>query len=208
MFELHQLFTGNKLLTMFVRVVFLLYLPAICFSFAIFPNDGHEAQRRQNPEENMVNLTYSQDEEPCWMVYYPCWNRLLENVALKGPEDIVVDGKLAVQCESNLLEESRNCVNAISQCNDDDVFYKIMQIFQRIWDFLCQHSQAFVAGKGCWSSSELPSATNGCNAPSGDVCYSTCIREAMANMTDCSTEESILLGRLAGVMMGQTEGSC
>ncbi|XP_046565893.1 uncharacterized protein LOC124274572 [Haliotis rubra] len=108
---------------MFGPVIFLLYLPAICFSFALFPNAGHETQRRQNPGENMVNVSSSQGEEDsCMELFSPCIHNLRHMFSVHGPKDIVVDGRLAVPCESNLLEGSQNCIDAASQCRNQDFY--------------------------------------------------------------------------------------
>ncbi|XP_046565891.1 uncharacterized protein LOC124274569 [Haliotis rubra] len=191
---------------MFGRVIFLLYLPAICFSFALFPNAGHKTQRRQNPE-NMVNVSYGQaEEDPCMGRLSPCVQNLRDIFAVNGPQDVVVDGRLAVPCESNLLEESRNCIGSASECRNHDL-YRDMQSAQMPWEFICQNSQAFVSGEDCWRSSNLTTTIRGCLHPYIQ-CVPTCIRKRVAEVPDCSAEEAKLLGRLAVTVLDESEVSC
>ncbi|XP_046565896.1 uncharacterized protein LOC124274575 [Haliotis rubra] len=209
MFNSHQLFPGNMSLTMFGRVVFLLYLPAICFSFALFPNDGHEAQRRQNSEENIVNVTSVAVgvENVCYAQLDPCLENLSPLHATGGLEGLVVDGRLAVPCESNIREESWNCIDSLSHCRDNGL-YKAIRSSQMSWDFICQNSQAFVAGKDCWISSEFHPTFLKCLGRSNNVCVPTCLQKAVAKMPDCSTEDAILLGLLAGISLPGDHASC
>ncbi|XP_046565889.1 uncharacterized protein LOC124274567 [Haliotis rubra] len=204
----HQLFTGNKSLTMFGRVIFLLYLPAICFSLALFPNAGHKTQRRQNPDENMVNVSSSvlqAEEDPCMERLGPCMHNLRHYLALQGPQQIVVDGRLAVPCGSN-LDENWNCINAASQCRNHDFFLPIITS-QRTWDFICQNSPAFLAGRDCLGSSQLPSAVFGCD-PSINVCIPTCVQASVLKIPECSSDDANLLRRLSAIMTAPMQETC
>ncbi|XP_067657402.1 uncharacterized protein [Haliotis asinina] len=192
---------------MFGRVVLLLYLPTMCFSFALFPNAGHETHRRQNPDENMMNVSYSEAEvDPCLERLNPCMHNLRYIYAVNGPEAIVVNGRIAVPCGSNLLEESRNCIDAASECKAHDL-YRDMQSAQMPWEFICQNSQAFVSGEVCWRSSNMASTIYGCLEPYIQ-CVPTCIRKRVTKLPDCSAEEAVLLGRLAVTVLDESEVPC
>ncbi|XP_067657916.1 uncharacterized protein [Haliotis asinina] len=183
---------------MFGRVIFLLYLPAVCFPYALFPNAGHKTQRRQNPE-NMENVSSSQGEEDsCMQLFSPCIHNLRPIFSIHDPKDIVVDGRLAVPCTSNILGESRNCIESVRQCRNHD-FYKEMRTSQMRWDFICQNSQAFVSGEVCWRNSNLTSTIRTCRGFYVQLitCVPTCIGIMVADVSDCSTEEATLLGQLA-----------
>ncbi|XP_071090538.1 uncharacterized protein [Haliotis cracherodii] len=137
------------------RVVFLLYLPAICFSFAVLSNDGIGTQRRQNPgeiDENWVNTTIVPD--PCDAQLRPCLYLFQPLQGLDGPQDLVADGGLNIPCGSHIQEEIRRCLDANSGCKDN-MFYMSIQASQQSWNFICQHSQGFIAGEACWASSDF-----------------------------------------------------
>ncbi|XP_046565890.1 uncharacterized protein LOC124274568 [Haliotis rubra] len=191
---------------MFERAVFLLYLPAICFSFALFPNAGHETQRRQNPEQNIVNASSGLGrEEHCLTLFSPCFDAIQPMLSVRDPQSIVVDGRLAVPCESNILEESWNCLDATSQCSDFG-FYTMARWFQISWEFICQNGPAFVAGEQCWNNSRLQSTYFTCLS-SNILCRPpTCIREGAAMVPDCSTQDSIVLSGMAAAVFEQVYG--
>ncbi|XP_067657541.1 uncharacterized protein [Haliotis asinina] len=191
---------------MFGRVIFLLYLPATCFSFALFPNAGHETQRRQNAEENMVNVSYGQVEvDACLERLSPCMHNLRHFLALQGPQQIVVDGRLALPC-GPYLEANWNCINSARQCSNHEFFLPVISS-QRTWNFICQNSQAFLAGRDCLGSSELPSAVFGCN-PSVDACIPTCVQASVTKIPECTPNDANLLRRLAAIMTAPMQQSC
>ncbi|XP_046360553.1 uncharacterized protein LOC124138078 [Haliotis rufescens] len=199
----HQLFTVNKSLTMCGRVVFLLYLPAICFSFAVLSNDGIGTQRRQNPDEideNWVNTTIvSEVGDPCLTQLEPCLNLFQPLQRLDGPQDLVVDGDLNIPCGSHIQEEIRDCLDDNSGCKDN-MFYMLIQVSQQAWDFICQHSQGFIAGEACWASSDFHTTIAGCgNSSQQEVCMPTCIRDVVAKIPACTADDASLLGNLSTV---------
>ncbi|XP_067656719.1 uncharacterized protein [Haliotis asinina] len=206
MFEPHWSFNVNMLFTMFGRVVFFLYLPAICFSFALFPNDGHKTQRRQNSEENMVNETSVQGGNLCFEQLRPCLDNLRPLQGIDGLQGLVVDGRLAVPCASNISEENWNCIDSVSQCRDD-VTYTHVRRSQVVWDFVCKNSLAFVAGQGCWRSSGFEPAIIKC-VSSNYHCIPTCLQGSVEKIPDCSVEDSFLVRRLASTGLGGMQASC
>ncbi|XP_046565892.1 uncharacterized protein LOC124274571 [Haliotis rubra] len=180
---------------MFERAVFLLCLPAICFSFALFPYYDHETQRRQIPEDQCIeSLT-------------PCIHYFRYIHTMEGPQNIVVDGRIALPCESRILEGFRNCTDVTRQCNEMES-YMTLRLFYSQWNFICQNSQAFVAGEKCLNNSMLQSSLSMCRNYPDDMCLSTCVRERVAETPDCSTDDSILLGRLMATALEQLPGRC
>ncbi|XP_067657438.1 uncharacterized protein [Haliotis asinina] len=189
---------------MFGRVGFLLYFPAICFSFALFPNDGHETQRRQNSGENMVNWT---SFEMCHTQLNPCLENLSPLGDTNGFEGLVVDGRLTVPCESALREENWNCISSVSHCEDDGL-YNVIRNSQMTWDFICQNSPGFVAGEDCWINMDLNTTFFECLGSSNNVCIPTCILTTVSKIPDCSTEDVALLGVLIQINMPEEQASC
>ncbi|XP_067657378.1 uncharacterized protein [Haliotis asinina] len=191
---------------MFGLVAILLYFPALCFSFALFPNHGHETQRRQTPVQNMVNASSSEGHaELCLRLIRPCFDVVRSKRPRRSPQNIVVDGRLTVPCESNALEESRNCIDAASVCSDLDFYKASLRSLTSLY-FICQNSRAFVAGEKCWDNpGSLPmfstciSSKNICSAP-------TCVRNSVTMMPNCSTQDAILVSRMAAAVTKEVYG--
>ncbi|XP_067657542.1 uncharacterized protein [Haliotis asinina] len=188
---------------MFGRAVFLLHLPVICFSFALFSNYGHETHRRQNPDQNIVSGQGR--EEYCQTLFSPCLAAIQPMLSVRDPLGIVVEGRLAVPCESNILEESRNCIDATSQCSEFG-FYTMARWSQISWEYICQNGPAFVAGEQCWNSSIVQSTYFTCLSSDIPCRSPTCIREGVALVPGCSIQDSITLSGMAGAVFEKVYG--
>ncbi|XP_046565897.1 uncharacterized protein LOC124274576 [Haliotis rubra] len=157
----------------------------------------------------MVNMTSVEEgfENVCFAQLRPCLDNIRPLHSIDGFQGLVVDGRLAVPCQSNIREENWNCIASVSQCKDNGL-YRDIRYSQLSWDFLCQSSPAFVAGKDCWKSSELEPTLIKCFGPSSNVCEPTCLQERAAKIPGCSTEDATLLRRLARISMEGRHATC
>ncbi|XP_046565899.1 uncharacterized protein LOC124274579 [Haliotis rubra] len=126
---------------------------------------------------------------------------------MQAVEDVFINGSLARSCEPNVLEESRNCIDAASHCNNNPFYYGVSSS-QLVIDFICQNGEAFVAGKDCFGRAMNASMIRNCINPPSSVCVSTCVRNDVAMMPGCSEADSILMGRMVAYSLQGIPGQC